>query len=104
MPRPIHFTHAGANVEITPDDGFGCDWTAVVGGVLIAKGWIRGGDEDAREAIIALLRELDFEQHVSKAPRYLLCDKRRGLSPPTCGREAGHAGDCVDAFTPPSHR
>lgn len=29
------------------------------------------------------------------------CDRRRGLCPPTCGRAAGHDGDCVDAFTPP---
>lgn len=30
------------------------------------------------------------------------CMKRRGLNPPTCGRAAGHEGECVDAFTPPS--
>jgi hypothetical protein len=66
MNNTIVFSHAGANVEGTHDGGFGYDWTASLGGVLIAKGWIRGDDIEAHDAIVALITDLDFEQHVSK--------------------------------------
>ena len=30
----------------------------------------------------------------------LPCDRRQGPCPPTCGKQSGHDGECVDAFTP----
>lgn len=81
----IEFTHCGAHVTAAHDGAFGYDWTAVLGGVLFAKGWIRGDADDARlakgwirgdaddtrGAIEAFLNDLDFEGHVSALnPRY----------------------------------
>lgn len=60
------FSHAGSRVEGTHDGAFGYDWTAVLCGVLIAKGRIRGDDIEAHDAIVAFITALDFEQHVSK--------------------------------------
>ena len=68
-PNRRHFRHCGANVEMADDNAFGFDWTATYGGVLVAKGWIRGDAVEAHDAVVALLSDLDFEQHCSKPTR-----------------------------------
>lgn len=60
------FVHCGAHVIGQHDGGWGYDWTATLGGVLIAKGWIRGSSVDCADAVMALLNALNFEHHTSK--------------------------------------
>ncbi len=58
MGNTTTFRHNGTIVIICSSKvhgHFGFDWTATYGGVLIAKGWIRGDYVEVHDAIVALL-------------------------------------------------